>query len=300
VSAIAKTIIIAANPTSGRNQGLTQAEQLADLLRQKGFTAEVTTDLDALPHTAGAAYSSGELGGVVAAGGDGTVMAVANRTPQGTPIAVFPLGNENLLARHLGIRPDAAQLAEIVANGETRVFDAASANGALFMLMAGAGFDAEVVRRFHATRRGPISSAGYLRPILQTLWSYPFPKIVADCELPDGGRQELTGTMIVVTNVPRYAEGFQFSPQADATDGLLDVFAIAARGAWEILWLAPWLRFGNVSRARSCSAVRCRSLRLRAEDEQATVPIQLDGDPAGTLPLEITVVPKRLTLLAPR
>src|SRR5438105_6148139 len=83
---------------------------------------------------------------IVSAGGDGTLLEVLNRAP-GFPVAILPLGNENLVARFCGTERSAQKVADIVLKGRLRTTDLARANGRLFSLMAGVGFDAEVVRR---------------------------------------------------------------------------------------------------------------------------------------------------------
>ena len=62
------------------------------------------------------------LRGLVAAGGDGTVADLVNRFPD-VPLAILPLGTENLLARHVGIACDGRLVAEMIARGETRRID---------------------------------------------------------------------------------------------------------------------------------------------------------------------------------
>ena len=54
--------------------------------------------------------AAGTLRAVVAAGGDGTIRLIAKRTPPGTPLAVLPLGTENLLARYLELTADPQQI----------------------------------------------------------------------------------------------------------------------------------------------------------------------------------------------
>src|SRR5262249_56287152 len=93
---------------------------------------------------------------VVAAGGDGTLVEVLNRAP-GVPVALLPLGTENLVARFCGIARSPRTLAGIIATGNVREIDVARANERTFCLMAGAGFDAAVVHRVHARRRGHIT-----------------------------------------------------------------------------------------------------------------------------------------------
>src|SRR5438552_17169784 len=105
---------------------------------------------------------------VVAAGGDGTVAQVINELRPGTPLAVFPAGNENLFAAAFGFADDAAALARALAARRTRALDLgrASASGRqrLLALMLRAGFDAEVVRRLVACR-GSGPALGRARPV---------------------------------------------------------------------------------------------------------------------------------------
>ena len=131
------------------------------------FLAEESSDL----------LAKGELRAVVAAGGDGTVAEVINRCPVGTPVAVLPMGTENLLAKYLEIGPSPAALGQIIAQGQAAWLDAGRANGRLFLLMASIGFDAEVVRQLHATRDGNIRRWSYAKPILNTIRTYSYPEL---------------------------------------------------------------------------------------------------------------------------
>ena len=63
----------------------------------------------------------------LAAGGDGTVVDVVNRHPD-LPLAVLPMGTENLLARFLGLPSSGRELAELIAEGCTRKIDIGRAN----------------------------------------------------------------------------------------------------------------------------------------------------------------------------
>src|SRR5262249_59203093 len=92
---------------------------------------------------------------VIAAGGDGTLLEVVNRAP-GLPITVLPLGNENLVARHYGMKRSGAGVAAVVTAGCVHALDLARADGRVFCLMASVGIDADVVHRVHRRRRGHI------------------------------------------------------------------------------------------------------------------------------------------------
>ena len=68
-----------------------------------------------MAHETAYLLSVGQLRVVVAAGGDGTAAEIVNRTPRGSPVAIFPLGTANLLANYLGIGHDPASVAEMIA-----------------------------------------------------------------------------------------------------------------------------------------------------------------------------------------
>ena len=104
-------------------------------------------------------HCHGVLRALVAAGGDGTAAELANRTTPGVPLALFPIGTENLLARYLKIDQSAETLGRIICGGMVRRLDAGSAQGRLFLLMAGCGFDAQVVQRLHQHRPAAYSPA---------------------------------------------------------------------------------------------------------------------------------------------
>src|SRR5205807_7094329 len=104
-------------------------------------------------------------------GGDGTLRAVAERLlrygPPIPPILPVPLGTANLMGRHLGIQwTDLTledQVVAAVARRRVLQMDAGRANGRLFLLMAGVGFDAHVVHELDRLRSGPISFVNYFR-----------------------------------------------------------------------------------------------------------------------------------------
>ncbi|HTU26418.1 MAG TPA: acylglycerol kinase family protein, partial [Pirellulales bacterium] len=97
-------VLIAANPRAGAGSPGGTVERLASVLRHYRFRVEIYTDLDAVTAAAEQTWRSGQLRVLVAAGGDGTVAELVNRTPAGLPITVFPLGTANLLAGYLNIQ----------------------------------------------------------------------------------------------------------------------------------------------------------------------------------------------------
>lgn len=292
-----QTVLVALNPRSGGQERSGLIRDCLQAIEFKGFKAIAETSVEALCELAHEERAAGRLRAVVSAGGDGTLALWANRLPSDVAIAVLPLGTENIVAKCLGCRASAADLATTLAEGREVQWDAGVANGRIFLAMLGAGFDAEVVRRLHSARRGHISYLSYVSPILQTIATYRYPemRIVV---WPEEGAEPiaLPARWAFIANLARYALGLEFCPTAEPSDGLLDGAFFARSG------LLSGLRYlWKIRRGRHVAdpSVRCVSgVRFRLESEQPAA-YQLDGDPGGVLPVEVSVAPGRLRLLVP-
>ena len=92
--------------------------------------------------------------------------------------------------------------------------------------------------------------------------------------------------------------GGQFGPlRADASDGRLDLCAFSQGSLWHGLRYMLAAHWGCHERLADCRTERVGWLRFTSEASR--VPYQVDGDPGGQLPVDIKVLPARLTLLAP-
>ena len=305
-------VIISVNPRAGPCSGDYTVEQLVELLTRHRYAVEVLTDIEKMAARAAASFAAGKLRTVVAAGGDGTAALVANRIPADAPLTVLPLGTENLLSKYVEIPQDARHVFHVIDNGGAVQLDAGRANGRLFLLMVGCGFDAEVVRRLHDERRGHIHQLSYVKPILESIRSYQYPELRIYC-LDGDANGDATGESVAnaaqkqpdspapitakwafVINLPRYAAGLQFAPHAVGTDGLLDVCTFKEGSLLAGLWYLTGIVLGQHESWSDCVRQRCTRLRIESD---GPVPYQLDGDPGGFLPVEIEILPARLTLL---
>lgn len=222
------------------------------------------------------------LQGIVAAGGDGTLLDVMNRHPD-VPVAILPLGTENLCARYLGIPRDGRMVADIVAQAHTTRFDVGRLGRQRFMVMASVGFDASVIHDVHASRTGHIRRSSYIRPIVQALRTFRFPELRVTV---DGHSPPTLGRMVVVANLPSYALGLQVASNALPDDGQLDV-RVLQRGS--VLQMFRYLGLVSTRRhdfADDVVALKGRRIRI---DSDEPVPVQIDGDPAGFTPCEICI-----------
>ena len=295
-------ILIAFNPKSGASSRATLVESLSAELSQRGFAVIVCDQLAQVASLGQQYAATGELHCVVAAGGDGTAAAVVNLIPQDTPLAIFPLGTENLLARYLELTSDPQAAAEMIQVARTRKLDAGRAAGRLFLVMLGCGFDAEVVAQMHQVRSGHINRWSYAKPIWRAVRNYSYPAIEVECLDAQDDSEDLSQAKRFMTawlfafNLPRYAANLDFCPQAIGNDGWLDLCAFERGGLLTGLGYLWRLWRGTHQQLRDFRHRRSRRFRLTSEGR---VPYQVDGDPGGYLPLEVEVLPDRLTLIVP-
>jgi len=296
LSPSADQILIAANPRAGSCEHGDSIWRLAELLRQAGFTVDISQNLEKVASHASTLHAGGRLRAVLAAGGDGTVAEIANRTDPGVPIGVFPMGTANLLANYLGISSDPEQVCRIITEGVAVQLDAGRANGRLFLLMVGCGFDADVVERLHRQRSGHIRYWSYAKPIIDSIRSYQYPELRISTHSPEGMDHAIRARWAFVVNLPCYAAGLKIAPQAVGTDGLLHVCTFDKGSLWHGLRYLGHI----VLRHHVCldEFKTVTGTRVKIESDWP-VPYQLDGDPGGYLPLEVEVVRDRLTVLAP-
>ncbi|HIA18941.1 MAG TPA: hypothetical protein EYN70_05890 [Planctomycetaceae bacterium] len=292
-------ILISANPNAGASSGAARLQQLSRELERAGFELIQISQIDQLAPGIEAAYRTGRLRTVVAAGGDGTVALVTNHTPPTVPITIFPLGTENLLGKYLDLTADPLATANLIRHGRPIQLDAGKAGERIFLLMVGCGFDANVIHQLHASRTGHIHHLSYLKPIWQSIRSYAYPDI--RILFPESSSDSvLSATVesarwVFLFNLPRYAFGLPLAPDADGCDGLLDLCTFKYGSFWQGLRYLSGIFAGDCTSWPDCQRKRVRKVRLESDQP---VPVQLDGDPAGFLPLDIEILPGRLNLLA--
>lgn len=307
----ARNVLVSFSPRAGRRSAEPRVRAIVAELAQAGYSAHSTCDLAELREQAANSHASRELRCVIACGGDGSAAVVRNNTPLAVPLLTVPLGTENLLGRYLSHSTAPDRIRDTVEQGISIDLDlgritCAQHGSRYFLLMASAGFDAEVVRRLHASRQGNITRLSYIGPTLATIQSYEYPELQLYCDQFAGsesaaGEPKQTAEPIRCRwafgfNLPLYARGWRVAPDADASDGLVDVCTFergSIRNVVRYLWHVirqSHLRLGDSNLVRTP--------RLRIESAAgADVAYQVDGDFGGTLPVEIEVLPRQLRLL---
>lgn len=286
-----RLVPILANPRAGSSASRRIVEDCEQALRRHGLSPALCRTREELD-TLLASTRRNSVRCIIAAGGDGTLLEAVNRAP-GLPITVLPLGNENLVARHCGMKRSGAGVAAAVAAGCVHALDLARADGRVFCLMASVGIDADVVHRVHRRRRGHINRLTYVVPLIQALSAYRFPMVQVD--IADTG-ERLRGAAVFLFNLPEYALGLPIAIDGKADDGVLDLCVFDQPG---MIALARYLMAVATNRHRELPDFQHRKVRQIHLTAEGDAPIQTDGDPAGKLPMIIEVAPGTLPLVVP-
>ncbi|WP_082093337.1 diacylglycerol/lipid kinase family protein [Demequina sediminicola] len=190
---------------------------------------------------------------VVAVGGDGTVRAVADAlVDSDASMGVIPIGTGNLFARNLDMPlNDVGTQLRIILEGNTQAVDvgfmdierAYPGHGEdgthLFLVMAGIGFDAEMVAGTDATLKKRVGWFAYFFAAIEHLGDK---RITATVAVDKGEPSTTEMRTVLMANAGRLPGGLQLIPDASITDGQLDIATLDARGG-----LVGWTElFGSV------------------------------------------------------
>ncbi|HXS63219.1 MAG TPA: diacylglycerol kinase family protein [Streptosporangiaceae bacterium] len=180
---------------------------------------------------------------IIVWGGDGMVQhcidAVASSPEPRAALAIIPAGTANLLASNLGIRPDIDSAVRTGLYGQRRPLDTGSVNGEHFVVMAGAGFDAEMIGRADRTMKARTGRFAYLVAGAASLAVRPVQAVVkVDGERFYRGRV----SCVLVGNVSKTMGGINVFPAAEPDDGILDLGIVTASNPAQ--WASVFARIG--------------------------------------------------------
>jgi diacylglycerol kinase family enzyme len=256
----------------------------------------------ASPGTAQAAQAARQAGvsTVVAAGGDGTVRAVAaGLVGQGVPMGVVPLGTANLLARNLKLPVLSAREAlEVALTGRRRQIDVGRLSawgdgGGLvldnepFLVISGLGFDAALVSGADSALKRRLGWPAYFVSGFNHLADRPIRvSVTADADTDGAVTRRHDARSVMFGNCGLLPAGLNLVPDADLSDGLLDMVMAETRhglAGWaavafqvalhsvRVRWSPAWASGRLVYRQSAVFEVRCEADQL----------VQIDGELVG-------------------
>ncbi len=297
-----QTVIISANPKSGSFSRHALVVELKGAVESLGYECEVHTDLQQMANRCQELFQSGKLRTVVAAGGDGTASKVASLIPHEVPLTLFPTGSENLLAKYYSLAAKPEFCARSIQKLRTNSIDVMMVNGKLSLLMASIGFDAEVVRRVHQSRKSHVTKLTYWLAILGTLARYQWPVLsVSMYDEKDRLIEKVSSGWVFVFNVPRYAAGLPIMNDAIENDGALDIGVFDHGGIVRNMWYYWNVMRGKHPRIKQWRRFRSRSISIEhanaAKGRGTNASCQADGDWVCELPVSIQISSRKLRIV---
>jgi diacylglycerol kinase (ATP) len=316
------------NPSSGRGSA---GRRLPALL---AAAERVLGDVDvAATQRSGHAIELAERGAlegrrlVVAVGGDGTFNEVCNGllraraagasiAGQGgareggdeaaaTRVGLIAAGTGADVGRTLGVADDLEAQVTALATGRERAFDVARARFRgpagdverhfVNVLSAGPGGLVDTyVRRMPGWLGGAV---GYNLVSLLALVRCPRARVHLTCEGPDGPvDRELSTYLVAVCNGRVFGGGMRIAPMAQPDDGVLELILVSPANKRTLARKIPTVYRGTHLGVEGVEHLRCRAVRLELLDDAARQRflLDVDGEPLGSLPVEVDIVPGAL------
>jgi YegS/Rv2252/BmrU family lipid kinase len=228
-------------------------------------------------------------------GGDGMVQRcidAVDRDP--VAIAIIPAGTGNLLAHNLGIPLDIEGAVDVGLHGARRSLDVGRINGERFAVMAGAGFDAMMIRDADRALKDRLGRAAYVWTGAKHLRERRFTaKVRVDGSTWFSGK----AGCVLVGNIGQVVGGIDVFEGATPDDGLLDVGVVTANGVTQ--WARALVRAaaGSADRSPFVQTTQARKVRVKLDREVA---YELDGGAKrATDRLKIRIEPAAVTVCVP-
>jgi diacylglycerol kinase (ATP) len=228
-------------------------------------------------------------------GGDGSVQrcidALADR---GAVIAILPAGTANLLATNLGVPKDLAEAVRIGLHGERRSLDTGSVNGEHFAVMAGAGFDALMIKDADAGMKDRVGRVAYLWTGAKNLNTS---RVRASVDVD--GKKFFRGSTscVLIGNVSKVLGGIEAFDGARPDDGLLELGVVTAKNPVQWTRTLGRVALGKGETSKFVHVTRGKRFRIRLS---RPFPYELDGGarPAAKK-LRVKVHPASITICVP-
>jgi YegS/Rv2252/BmrU family lipid kinase len=231
-------------------------------------------------------------------GGDGTVQraldVLARKRGSTAPVAVIPAGTSNLFARNLGIPRDIAAALDVAFDGQRKVIDVGSFNGERFGVMAGVGFDAMMIGDASRSLKDRLGRAAYVYTGVKNLR-----RASVEVKIDVDGAPWFRGSAscVLISNMGDLFGGITLFPNADPTDGRLDVGVIQAEKVSDWMRMAGRQLTGNLDRSPLFTTASGQRVDVRL---QCSVPYELDGGARGRAKrLKVRVKPRAITICVP-
>jgi len=300
---------IIVNPIAGRGAAGKAVPEIEEKLKSLGIDYDLI--LTEYPgHAIQLAADARQIGysTVVAVGGDGTSNEVINGLMQAggkgqlqTKLAVLPVGRGNDFSYGMGVSQDLESACQNLVNGCTRRIDIGFVKGGdypegrYFGNGIGIGFDTVV--GFESVKLPPYihGTPAYLIAAIKTIFLY-FNAPLLRVEI-DGEVFEQPCLLVSVMNGKRMGGSFQFAPDSESDDGLLNLCIVRQVTRLQVLGLMPKVMSGTQAEHDAVRMLTGQNINIEALN--GSLPVHADGETiceAGKT-LEVSILKQQIELV---
>jgi diacylglycerol kinase (ATP) len=277
------------NPSAGKGK---TGKHWRQMFAGKGLDVRLCDEVGMIEHYTEEAVSQG-IKRIVIVGGDGSLNTAINALHGAdVEMAIVPTGSGNDFIRTAGI--DYAEPECYLEPLSTRRIDLGKVGDRLFVNIFGSGFDADVARGMQQNRwKGDF---GYFIEVMKTLSRFKSPRVTMET---DSEKLELDAMTVSVGNGRWHGGMFMLTPDADLTDGELDLCLVRKIPKLRFLTLVPTSVKGkHVEITDVVSIHRFKHMKLSFS---RPVNYHIDGEvsPEIVEQVEISILPKALSIVVP-
>ena len=300
MTAAAAGIPVIVNPRSGPEGMQDGGTAITAAFEAKGLRARIVALApdDDIATTVGELLDAGGTKLIVAAGGDGTVNAVAScLLDRDATLGILPMGTLNHFARDLGIAPELEAAVAVIATGHERRTDVGEVNGKAFLNNSSLGLYPRIVsEREHAQRH---LGAGKWPALARATWhALRHPGSFSASVHVDGRTIERRTPFIFVGNNCYVLEGFSIGRRTCLDGGVLALYVLRPKSAFGLLWLGLRALLGIGSHAKDFDAIEACDFEVLGRHHD--VEVATDGEVTRmAAPVRYRIRPRALRVLAP-
>jgi len=231
---------------------------------------------------------------VVVFGGDGTINKVGRALLfRKEKLCIIPVGSGNGLARYLGIPLNVDKAIKLCISGKVKAIDAVKVNNDYFFCTSGIGYDAYVAHLFAKSKRRGLFT--YVKVVIKSFLKYKPDSYIVEF---DEDKLQTKAFFITIANTNQWGGGVKVAPDANISDGILNVVIFLTFKWYNILWLAFLLLSGQLNKTRNVKEYKVNKVILRSNLQ--ILEGHYDGEPV-IFPSELKYecVNKALKVLVP-
>lgn len=287
------------NPVAGKGKALVYQDRINKIFKDREeeyeiiITKEVGHAIKALKD-----ITEKEECKVYSIGGDGTLNEVLNGIAgTSSSLGVIPTGSGNDFIRTLYKKNYGEGLLEKLIDGDEREIDLCKLNDRYYLNISSIGFDADVVNNARRYKKHKFisGSMAYFISVIHTLFTFK----------PMNLTLELNGEvineemyLIAVANGKYYGGGIKIAPNADITDGELDVYSIRKPKIHRLLRFLPTVLKGeDISGIEEIKYIKSENLKVKAS--KPTV-VNIDGELTCEDEINFEIIKKGIKVIIPK